>query len=282
MMRNIDNERTRFGIYGSLVAHLLALLLIAFTGVLQSGAHNLSDVTEIAFMGGGGGGGGGGQGDGSSVEMQEPAAAEAGAEEEEQAQQPAPEPAEDVITESAGESRQEPKPRVQPQAAAVSKKAAAAPKKRGNAPGSGGGIGTGHGTGIGSGTGPGSGSGSGGGHGSGHGTGIGSGIGPGIGYGRGIASSPAVPPRIVQSVAPYYPTALKQQGVEGLTVVRLVVGTNGAVESAEILRSSGNGSLDSSALDAARQWRFTAAKNSAGQKVRCYFDLPLRFKITYN
>lgn len=277
MMRNIDNERTRFGIYGSLVAHLLALLLIAFTGVLQSGAHNLSDVTEIAFMGGGGGGGGG-QGDGSSAELQEPGAPEAGSEEEEQAEQPAAEPAEDVITESAGESRQEPKPRVQPQAAAAAKKAADAPKKRGSAPGSGGGIGTGHGTGIGSGTGPGSGSGSGGGHGSGHGTGIGSGIGPG----SGIASSPAVPPRIVQSVAPYYPAALKQQGVEGLTVVRLVVGTNGAVESAEILRSSGNGTLDSSALDAARQWRFTAAKNSAGQKVRCYFDLPLRFRITYN
>lgn len=271
MMRNIDKERTRFGIYGSLVAHLLALFLTAFTGVLQSGAHNLDNVTEIAFMGGGGGGGG--QGDGSFAELQENGAAAVGSEEEQ-----APEPEEDVITESAVKSRPaEHRTRVQPQAAAASK-AADAPQKRGSAPGSGGGTGSGHGTGTGSGTGPGSGSGSGGGHGSGHGTGIGSGIGPG----GGIAGNPAVPPRIVQSVAPYYPAALKQQGIEGLTVVRLVVGTNGAVESAEILRSSGSAALDGSALDAARQWRFAAAKNSAGQKVRCYFDLPLRFKITYN
>lgn len=121
----------------------------------------------------------------------------------------------------------------------------------------------------------GSGSGSGGGHGAGHGSGIGDGVGPGI------ARNPKVPPRVASTVAPVYPQALRDAGIGGRVVVRGVIGTDGRVESAEVVRSSGNSTLDNNALSAFYKWRFSAAKNDAGQKVRCYFVQGFPFVIEY-
>lgn len=121
----------------------------------------------------------------------------------------------------------------------------------------------------------GSGSGSGGGHGAGHGSGIGDGAGPGI------ARNPKVPPRVSSTVAPVYPQALRDAGIGGRVVVRGVIGTDGRVESAEVVRSSGNSTLDNNALSAFYKWRFSAAKNDVGQKVRCYFVQGFPFVIEY-
>lgn len=121
----------------------------------------------------------------------------------------------------------------------------------------------------------GSGSGSGGGHGAGHGSGVGDGVGPGI------ARNPKVPPRVASTAAPVYPQALRDAGIGGRVVVRGVVGIDGRVESAEVVRSSGNSTLDNNALSAFYKWRFSAAKNDAGQKVRCYFVQGFPFVIEY-
>lgn len=121
----------------------------------------------------------------------------------------------------------------------------------------------------------GSGSGSDGGHGAGHGTGVGDGTGPGI------ARNPKVPPRVASTAAPVYPQALRDAGIGGRVVVRGVIGTDGRVESAEVVRSSGNSTLDNNALSAFYKWRFSAAKNDAGQKVRCYFVQGFPFVIEY-
>lgn len=129
--------------------------------------------------------------------------------------------------------------------------------------GSGGGHGTGHGTGTGSGIG------------AGHGTGVGDGVGPGI------ARNPKVPPRVASTAAPVYPQALRDAGIGGRVVVRGVIGTDGRVESAVVVRSSGNSTLDNNALSAFYKWRFSAAKNDAGQKVRCYFVQGFPFVIEY-
>ena len=121
----------------------------------------------------------------------------------------------------------------------------------------------------------GSGSGSGGGHGAGHGSGVGDGVGPGI------ARNPKVPPRVASTAAPYYPPALRDAGIGGRVVVRGVVGIDGRVESAEVVRSSGNSTLDNNALSAFYKWRFSPAKNDVGQKVRCYFVQGFPFVIEY-
>ena len=273
-----DRARQRFGFCGSLIIHLLAFLLISFSGGFMTRTQS-SDFTEVMFYEGTGGGGGGGGGSEDGVGVGDPDAKDATVEEAEAeaaAAQQAEEPTDAIVEDTSAQEKpaEAPKPKPQPKPAS-DKTGEGQNRGKGSGTGTGGGHGSGHGTGVGSGTGPGSGSG--GGHGSGHGTGIGSGIGPG----RGVYLQPAVPPKIVQTVPPYYPPAQKEAGIEGLSVLRLVIGTGGQVEHAEVIKSSGSEALDNSALNAAKKWRFTPAKDKAGHKVRCYFNLPIRFSIQY-
>ena len=246
--------RQRFGFCGSLIIHFILFVALAFSGVFAM-QPPAADADTVVFFDAGGGGGGGGD----SAEITETDG------EEEQV--------EDVVEE---ETITLPDGKIEhKQIVKHVVKHVPAGAKKGSGSGSGGGHGTGHGTGSGSGIGPGSGSGSGGGHGAGHGTGVGDGAGPGI------ARNPKVPPRVASTAAPYYPQALRDAGIGGRVVVRGVVGIDGRVESAEVVRSSGNSTLDNNALSAFYKWRFSAAKNDAGQKVRCYFVQGFPFVIEY-
>lgn len=241
--------RQRFGFCGSLILHFILFVALAFSGIFAM-QPPAADADTVVFFDAGGGGGGGDE-----------AVADAADDGEEQV--------EDVVEE---ETITLPDGKIEHKQVVkhVVKHVPAGAKK-----GSGGGHGTGHGTGTGSGIGPGSGSGSGGGHGAGHGTGVGDGVGPGI------ARNPKVPPRVASTAAPVYPQALRDAGIGGRVVVRGVIGTDGLVESAEVVRSSGNSTLDNNALSAFYKWRFSAAKNDAGQKVRCYFVQGFPFVIEY-
>ena len=234
--------RQRFGFCGSLIIHFILFVALAFSGVFAM-QPPVADADTVVFFDAGGGGGGGG----------DEAVADAADDGEEQVEEVVEE---ETITLPDGkiEHKQVVKH--------VVKHVPAGAKK-----GSGGGHGTGHGTG--------SGSGSGGGHGAGHGSGIGDGAGPGI------ARNPKVPPRVVSTAAPVYPQALRDAGIGGRVAVRGVIGTDGRVESAEVVRSSGNSTLDNNALNAFYKWRFSPAKNDAGQKVRCYFVQGFPFVIEY-
>lgn len=246
--------RQRFGFCGSLIIHFILFVALAFSGVFAI-QPPVADADTVVFFDAGGGGGGGG----------DEAVADAADDGEEQVEEVVEE---ETITLPDGKIEHK-------QVVKHVVKHVPAGAKKGSGSGSGGGHGTGHGTGTGSGTGAGSGSGSGGGHGAGHGTGIGDGTGPGI------ARNPKVPPRVASTAAPVYPQALRDAGIGGRVVVRGVIGTDGRVESAEVVRSSGNSTLDSNALSAFYKWRFSAAKNDAGQKVRCYFVQGFPFVIEY-
>lgn len=241
-----EKRRRNWGFAGSAIIHVLIFLIVSFTGLFQF-THAQENIVEVTFFGGGGGGGSDNAG---VIEETEPEAAAAIEETSDS----------DAIF----EANKEEKP-------AVVKKQQVKPVVKS----SGKGKGTGQGSGTGSGIGPGSGSGSGGGHGSGHGTGTGSGSGPG----SGITSSPAVPPRIIKSYQPPYPSAERNAGVEGTVSIRLLIGTDGSVEDVTVTSSSGNANLDNAAVAACRKWRFTAAKNSSGLPVRCYASIPIIFKI---
>lgn len=238
--------RQRFGFCGSLIIHFILFVALAFSGVFAM-QPPVADADTVVFFDAGGGGGGGG----------DEAVADAADDGEEQVEEVVEE---ETITLPDGKIEHK-------QVVKHVVKHVPAGAKKGSGSGSGGGHGTGHGTG--------SGSGSGGGHGAGHGTGIGDGTGPGI------ARNPKVPPRVVSTAAPVYPQALRDAGIGGRVVVRGVVGTDGRVESAEVVRSSGNSTLDNNALSAFYKWRFRAAKNDAGQKVRCYFVQGFPFVIEY-
>ena len=246
--------RQRFGFCGSLIIHFILFVALAFSGVFAM-QPPVADADTVVFFDAGGGGGGGA----------DEAVADAADDGEEQVEKVVEE---ETITLPDGKIEHK-------QVVKHVVKHVPAGAKKGSGSGSGGGHGTGHGTGSGSGIGPGSGSGSGGGHGAGHCSGIGDGAGPGI------ARNPKVPPRVASTVAPVYPQALRDAGIGGRVVVRGVVGIDGRVESAEVVRSSGNSTLDNNALSAFYKWRFSAAKNDAGQKVRCYFVQGFPFVIEY-
>ena len=238
--------RQRFGFCGSLIIHFILFVALAFSGVFAM-QPPVADADTVVFFDAGGGGGGGG----------DEAVADAADDGEEQVEEVVEE---ETITLPDGKIEHK-------QVVKHVVKHVPAGAKKGSGSGSGGGHGTGHGTG--------SGSGSGGGHGAGHGSGIGDGAGPGI------ARNPKVPPRVVSTAAPVYPQALRDAGIGGRVVVRGVVGIDGRVESAVVVRSSGNSTLDNNALSAFYKWRFSAAKNDAGQKVRCYFVQGFPFVIEY-
>lgn len=246
--------RQRFGFCGSLIIHFILFVALAFSGVFAM-QPPVADADTVVFFDAGGGGGGGG----------DEAVADAADDGEEQVEEVVEE---ETITLPDGKIEHK-------QVVKHVVKHVPAGAKKGSGSGSGGGHGTGHGTGTGSGIGAGSGSGSGGGHGAGHGSGIGDGAGPGI------ARNPKVPPRVASTAAPVYPQALRDAGIGGRVVVRGVVGIDGRVESAVVVRSSGNSTLDNNALSAFCKWRFSAAKNDAGQKVRCYFVQGFPFVIEY-
>lgn len=246
--------RQRFGFCGSLIIHFILFVALAFSGVFAM-QPPVADPDTVVFFDAGGGGGGGG----------DEAVADAADDGEEQVEEVVEE---ETITLPDGKIEHK-------QVVKHVVKHVPAGAKKGSGSGSGGGHGTGHGTGTGSGIGAGSGSGSGGGHGAGHGSGIGDGAGPGI------ARNPKVPPRVASTAAPVYPQALRDAGIGGRVVVRGVVGIDGRVESAVVVRSSGNSTLDNNALSAFYKWRFSAAKNDAGQKVRCYFVQGFPFVIEY-
>ena len=68
-------------------------------------------------------------------------------------------------------------------------------------------------------------------------------------------STGVTPPRRIGGPEPAYPVVARAAHVEGLVIIEALIGVDGRVESAKILRSVAL--LDEAALDAVRQWRYT-------------------------
>ncbi|KPK62519.1 hypothetical protein AMJ83_10750 [candidate division WOR_3 bacterium SM23_42] len=87
-----------------------------------------------------------------------------------------------------------------------------------------------------------------------------------------------VKPKPIYQQKPRYPDLARRAGIEGQAVVKALVDIDGSVMDAQILKSSGNQMLDESALAAARQWRFSPAKQR-DKFVRVYVSIPINFRL---
>lgn len=260
---------------GSLLCHgaflgLAALLMVLFPAAPLE--QKPIEVDLVAEAGGGGGGGGGGN-TGESEELPKIHKAQA---------TPTLPPPPTSLSED-GESAEEDIHSMADKAETTSEEMTDAGTSEGgeNASsdgGSGSGSGSGHGSGIGTGTGsgygPGSGSGSGGGSGSGIGTGNGSGYGPGSGDGSGGE----IGPQALSRPEPRYPESARRAGIEGTTLVGMTISTDGSVTSAWVESSSGNGELDSAAVNAVYSWRFVPAQIN-GMAVTANSRVPIKFRL---
>jgi periplasmic protein TonB len=129
------------------------------------------------------------------------------------------------------------------------------------------------------------GSGSGGGTGTGKGTGIGEGDGSGIGPGSagGTGGGPyrpgsgIEPPQLLREVKADYTEAARRGGVAGDVVLEIVVRRDGSVGDVKILQGLAGG-LNDRAVQAVRQWRFTAARRQ-GVPVDVIVEVAVEFKL---
>lgn len=85
-------------------------------------------------------------------------------------------------------------------------------------------------------------------------------------------------PKLLDRPKTEYPAEAKNAGIEGRTVVKVLVDTDGKITDAEILISSGNELLDAAAIKAAMKMRFTPAEQF-GRKVRVWLSVPFQFKL---
>ena len=76
-----------------------------------------------------------------------------------------------------------------------------------------------------------------------------------------------------------YPEDLWDAGVEDTTVLRILIGTTGTVDSARVEKASGYPAFDSAAVAGTRDLRFEPAKRD-GVPVSKWVLLPVEFEIT--
>lgn len=73
-----------------------------------------------------------------------------------------------------------------------------------------------------------------------------------------------------------YPLHMWDQDMEGETLLRVRVSDVGAVDSVEVLASSGYASFDSAAVAGARRLRFTPARRD-GERIAVWAEVPVYF-----
>jgi len=86
-------------------------------------------------------------------------------------------------------------------------------------------------------------------------------------------------PGVLKQVPPRYPRAARSDGVEGLVLVRVIIGVDGRIEpgSMQVIRSVA--ALDEAALAAVSQWRFSPALGHQGRPVRVIVEIPIQFSL---
>jgi len=82
--------------------------------------------------------------------------------------------------------------------------------------------------------------------------------------------------RAISRVEPVYPEDAKREGIEGTVKLHVVVGRDGAVQSAELI--SGPALLAKAATSAVREWRY-AQTMLDGQPVETEQEIVVKFRL---
>lgn len=83
-------------------------------------------------------------------------------------------------------------------------------------------------------------------------------------------------PLLTKQVSPKYPEVARKSGVQGTILVRVLIGKDGAVKQAEILK--GKVVFHKAALTAVRQYEFSPARQN-DRPVPVWMALPIRFRL---
>jgi len=83
----------------------------------------------------------------------------------------------------------------------------------------------------------------------------------------------------ISAPPPRYPRAALRSNIQGIVLLRVLVGSNGLPREVEVADSSGHGLLDRAAVDQVLQrWRFDPARQH-GQPIDAWVEIPIEFTI---
>ena len=93
----------------------------------------------------------------------------------------------------------------------------------------------------------------------------------------GVFSS--APPTGIRKVIPSYPRSARMAGIEGVSLLKVEVLTDGSVGRILIEKSSGNLDLDRAAKAAISQWQFAPARQGE-KRIKAWVIIPIRFRLS--
>lgn len=79
----------------------------------------------------------------------------------------------------------------------------------------------------------------------------------------------------VKSVAPDYPSQMKQQGVTGIVTLTVAIDENGDVAECTVAKST-RPEFEQAAVNAVGKWKFRPARK-AGENVKAKVNIPIKF-----
>ncbi|MCD4812455.1 energy transducer TonB [bacterium] len=85
-------------------------------------------------------------------------------------------------------------------------------------------------------------------------------------------------PKVVYQVAPVYPLAARNKGIEGKVVIKFIVHADGSVSSIKIQSAAPANLFEQSAINAVKKWRFKPGRRN-NNPVATSVELPLEFKL---
>jgi len=85
------------------------------------------------------------------------------------------------------------------------------------------------------------------------------------------------PPALLERIDPDYPEAARKARLEGVVILRAVIGTDGRVEDIRLVKSA-LPLLDDSAIRAVRRWRYRPATLN-GRAVRVFLTVTAEFRL---
>jgi periplasmic protein TonB len=89
---------------------------------------------------------------------------------------------------------------------------------------------------------------------------------------------PSSDAQYLQNPKPPYPAISKRLGEQGKVVLRVLIGTDGTAQRAEIQQSSGFERLDQAALATVLRWHYVPGKRG-GVAEAMWFNVPINFVL---
>ena len=85
-------------------------------------------------------------------------------------------------------------------------------------------------------------------------------------------------PEIMISTEPKYPEFAKQEGIEGLVILKLIIDTDGSVIKVTVIKSLKEYGFDEEAIKAVKKWKFSKC-SVKGTPVKYTIFQPIAFKL---